>query len=275
MARVQEPAATYKQPVIEGDLRLNECALNQVFLDKYGPITTAGPNVRRWHRLGYFTPDEYYESLVAKIVDHETSWLDVGCGRSVFPNNAALARKLAMRCRLLVGIDPDASIHSNTIVHRKVQTTIEEFEPGEPFDLVTLRMVAEHIPRPELLLDALVRLTHAKSIVVLITPNRFSPLSLAATLVPHRWHHALKKVAWQTRREDTFPVAYRLNSRKQLRRWFQAAGFKEVLYRNPADCSATWRFPRLHCLELALWKCFSRLGLIYPENCILAAFERQ
>jgi SAM-dependent methyltransferase len=246
-----------------------------MFLEKYGPVASAGPNVRRWHRLGYYTPDEYYESLIAKIVDVDSSWLDVGCGSCVFPNNVALARQLGRRCRLLVGIDPDPNIHANTVVHQKVQTTIERFATDEKFDLITLRMVAEHIQQPAALLDSLVRLTHANSTVVLLTPNRFSPLSLAAGLIPHRWHHRLKKVAWQTREEDTFPVSYQLNSHKQLRRWFQPAGFKEVLYKNLADCSATWRFPKLHRLELAVWACFSRLALIYPENCILAAFVRQ
>jgi SAM-dependent methyltransferase len=241
---------------------------------KYGPLATTGPNVRRWHRVGYLPPDEYYERVVASLVKSGVSWLDVGCGHGVFPNNPALARELAGRCSLLVGIDPDPNVHRNEIVHRRVQSTIEGFASDETFDLVTLRMVAEHITQPHKLVQSLVRLTHAGSRVVIFTPNRWSPLSIAARVVPHRLHHVIKHFFWRTEEEDTFPVAYRLNSRRQLARHFEPGGFSPQLFRKLADCCATWRFPLLHRIELAAWRTLDKLGCTYPENCILAVYER-
>jgi hypothetical protein len=40
----------------------------------------------------------YYEAVVAKLVRPESQWLDVGCGRGVFPSNPRLAQTLAKRC---------------------------------------------------------------------------------------------------------------------------------------------------------------------------------
>jgi SAM-dependent methyltransferase len=241
---------------------------------KYGPPDAVGPNVKLWHRLGYLPPDEHYERVVGSLVSATTNWLDVGCGHAVFPANPALARELAGRCRLLVGIDPDANVNRNDIVHRRVQSTIEDFKSDETFDLVTLRMVAEHITRPNELIRSLLRLTKAGSNVVIFTPNRWSPLSVAARLVPHRLHHTIKHFFWRTDEADTFPVAYRLNSRRQLDQHFSPGTFAPVLFQNLADCCATWRFPMLHRLELAVWRAAERIGVVYPENCILAVYRR-
>lgn len=248
--------------------------LDRLFAEKYGTADLAGPNVKAWKRAGYVTPDEHYEALLVKLVNADTRWLDVGCGHSTFPNNPELSRKLASRCEVLVGIDPDDSIHQNPYVHTSVQTTLEDYRAPETYDLITLRMVAEHIATPEASIKALVRLIRPGGIVVLLTPNRWSPLSLMAAWTPIRIHHWLKRLAWGTKEEDTFPVVYRLNSKRQLRRHFLSAGFREALLQYVDDCSATWRFPSLQRVEIACWRLFNRLGMRYPENCILAAYRR-
>lgn len=80
--------------------------LNEASRLRFGDPRFAGPLPKAWNRSGYYTPDIYYEALVSKLVGPETHWLDVGCGRELFPENEALAMKLANRCRLLVGLDP-------------------------------------------------------------------------------------------------------------------------------------------------------------------------
>ncbi|HWB13954.1 MAG TPA: hypothetical protein VG826_32300 [Pirellulales bacterium] len=81
---------------------------------KYGPPEATGPAPRLWYRLGYATPDEHYEAIVSKLVFEGCDWLDVGCGRNIFPQNRALAETLAARCGFLMGVDPDATIRDNT-----------------------------------------------------------------------------------------------------------------------------------------------------------------
>src|SRR5262245_51394110 len=106
-----------------------------------------GPQLRL--DFEYFTPDDIYENAVATLVTVDTTWLDVGCGRDIFPSNFPTAKLLAERCRLLVGVDPSDNIDENKLVHHRFKGFIEDFVSDHQFDLVTLRMVAEHITNPE------------------------------------------------------------------------------------------------------------------------------
>jgi 2-polyprenyl-3-methyl-5-hydroxy-6-metoxy-1,4-benzoquinol methylase len=248
--------------------------LAAVFRLRFGDPAATGPLPRLWHRLGYFTPDVHYEALVAKSVGPGTAWLDVGCGRDVFPTNPALARALAARCHTLVGVDPDATIAENPFVHERVRCPIEEFDRPAGFDLITLRMVAEHITRPGPAVAALARLARPGGRVVVYTVNQTSPTALAARATPFRSHHAIKRLLWGTEDRDTFPVAYRMNSRRRLRAWFTAHGFREAYFAHLGDCRVFYRFRRLHAAELAAWRACSRLGWTYPENCLLGVYER-
>ena len=38
----------------------------------------------------YYTPDDVYEALVAGLVCTGISWLDVGCGRELFPSKGSI-----------------------------------------------------------------------------------------------------------------------------------------------------------------------------------------
>src|SRR4051794_34038505 len=98
------------------DLSLSFPDLESAFTMRFGNPRTTGPLPKLRHRLGYHVPDSYYEAMVAKLVTAETTWLEVGCGRRLFPSNPALANALAKKCRLLVGIDPDDTITENSLV---------------------------------------------------------------------------------------------------------------------------------------------------------------
>jgi SAM-dependent methyltransferase len=248
--------------------------LEEVFLLKHGDPATFGWGPRMRRRFGYFTPDEVYEALVGRLVEPESSWLDVGCGREIFPNNRPLAGRLAARCRVLVGVDPDDNLDANPHVHERAKTTIDDYRSGHRFDLVTLRMVAEHITDPETALTSLARLTRPGGKVVVYTVNRWSPVALAAKAIPFGLHHAIKRVLWRTEERDTFPVAYRMNTRRALRGLFERHGFREASFGYLDDCRTFGRFRLLNHLELIAWRLLHVLRLRYPENCLLGVYER-
>ncbi len=168
---------------------------------------------RRRERFGYFSPDDHYEALLRRLVTPETRWLDAGSGRSPFPHNPSLATELSQRCRLLVGVDPSPNVLTNPFVHERVQCRIEEYETAQRFDLATLRMVAEHVTDPPRVVGKLHDLLVPEGLVVVYTVNRWSPLSMLAALTPHRLHYPLKRLLWGGEERDTFPVAYRMNTR--------------------------------------------------------------
>lgn len=231
------------------------------------------PRLRR--RFGYYTPDEWYEAVVARFVDAETRWCDVGCGRHLFPSNAPLARRLAVRCRRLVGVDPDSTIHENPYVHERVQAPFDELETEERFDLVTMRMVAEHVEHPSQVAAKLAQVLEPGGRVVIYTVYRYSPVPLLTGLVPFALHQPIKRLLWRTESKDTFPTRFRMNTRSRLASVLGAAGFSEAGFWLVDDCRTFGRFRVLLAAELCGRALLRRVGLPYPERCILAVYRRE
>jgi SAM-dependent methyltransferase len=248
--------------------------LERVFRQKHGDPARTGWAPRTRFQFGYFTPDDYYDAVVAKLVEDKCAWLDVGGGRDIFPDNRALAAELAGRCRLVVSVDPSDTVDENPFAHQRVKMKIEDYVSREPFDLATLRMVAEHIDNPEASVAALSRLVKPNGAVVVYTINRWSPVSLATWLTPFRLHHPVKELLWKTAERDTFPVVYRMNTRSQLRRYFSRSGFRERHFTYLDDCRTFHRSRPLHFLELSMWRLLRTGGAHYPETCLLGVYQR-
>lgn len=248
--------------------------LAEMFRMRHGDLRHVGWAPRLRQRFNHFSPDEYYEVVVDKLVTANCTWLDVGCGHNVFPSNVKLARSLSSRCALLMGVDPDETLEENDIVHRRVKSTIENFASDRQFDVVTMRMVAEHVADPNQAVASLSRLTKSGGKVVIYTVNRHSPVSLASWITPFFLHNPIKQLLWQTEDKDTFPVFYRMNTRKALAAVFGRHGFTESSFFYLDDCRTFTRFRSTMFLELALWRMLHALGLVYPENCLLGVYER-
>lgn len=241
---------------------------------KLASVERVGWSPRLRMEFDYFTPDECYEGLVHACVKNDTDWLDVGCGRDVFPSNPALADVLAARCRRLTGLDPSDNILENRWLHDRAQTTIEDYRPDRRFNLVTLRMVAEHIADPRAACQALARLTAPGGRLVIYTVARWSISAIAASLTPMAVHHAVKRVLWRTEERDTFPTTYLMNTRRTLARQLSSAGFAEESFERLDDCRAFARWRGASRMELQAWRLLSRFGAGYPEACIIGVYRR-
>ena len=264
-------------PSRESDHGMMAAALQNlpIVLDlKYGPLDEQGPDPRLRRRFGYATPDDLYETLVYSLVDASTRWLDVGCGRSMFPANPAVAEVLAGRCNLLVGIDPSDNIRANPFLHEAHQCILERYGTHYKFDLITLRMVAEHIADPRAAVAALARLSAPHALVVVYTVGKWSPAAVLAALTPLSFHHRAKRLLWKTDERDTFPTEYKMNTRRTLRRLFHANGFRGESFDRPDDCRSLARFYPLQIVELSVWKVLRACGLRYPDSCILATYRK-
>lgn len=249
-------------------------ALPRILELKYGPPDRQDRHPRLRAQYGYAVPSDLYEAFVFSLVTPNTRWLDVGSGRTPFPGNPQGARQLAERCALLVGIDPSDNIQANTFVHQRHQCLLEDFATDQQFDLITLRMVAEHITHPESTVATFARLVAPGGRVVMLTVNKWSPGSVVAAVTPMSVHHRAKKLLWNTREEDTFPVAYKMNTRRALKNLFEPAGLKEELFYWVDDCQSLMFSDTLLKAELTLRKWMRGVGLRYPELCILASYRR-
>jgi SAM-dependent methyltransferase len=171
-------------------------------------------------------------------------------------------------------VDPDETIDENTFVHRRHKTSIENFQSEQQFDLLTLRMVAEHFADPERVVESLSQLTKPGGKVVIYTINRWSAVSIITWLTPFTLHHPIKSLLWGSEEKDTFPVTYRMNTRRALLRLFQEAGFKERYFVYLDDCRSLSRFRATLFCELYSWKVLRAVGCRYPENCLLGIYQR-
>jgi SAM-dependent methyltransferase len=248
--------------------------LKEISRLKYGEPAEMGWGPRMRMRSGYWTPDDWYEATVFQLVNGQTDWMDVGCGRNIFPSNYPGAKILSERCRLLVGLDPSDNIDENTLVHEKAKCLLAEYEPNRQFDLITLRMVAEHIADPGAAVMALARLAKPGGCVVIYTVNKWSLVTFISAVTPMWLHHIAKRFLWDTDEKDTFPVAYRMNTRAELRGLFCQAGFREESFQCLDDCRSSVKWRWLSAVELAVWRILQSMRLHYPETCILAIYRK-
>ena len=151
--------------------------LMAVFDGKYRrePELGWGPKMRL--DFGYFNPDDHYESVVAKLVLPGASWADIGCGRDIFPSNAGLARKLADRSGFLYGIDPDPNIRDNPFITEGFEGLVEDCPSSRLFDLITLRMVAEHMVDPDRSVGKISQMLKPGGLVAVEKPGPVSELA--------------------------------------------------------------------------------------------------
>lgn len=253
-------------------MRASPATLDELLRMKYGPRERRGWGPRLRARYDYVTPDDEYEALLLDLVDCDTEWLDVGCGRQILHCRAA-AELLSRRARRLVGIDPSENVLENTLVHERAQCHLEHYRGEMPFDLITLKMVAEHVTDPAGAVAAFRRLLKPGGRVVVYTVFKYAPVSMVAAATPMRVHHAIKSVLFDTEERDTFPVAYKMNTRGALRRHFAAAGFAEESFRFLDDCRSFQRWKLTNTAELQLRRALRAVGLRYPETCILATYR--
>jgi SAM-dependent methyltransferase len=201
------------------------------FFKKYGTPENLGPGPAMRRKYGYYTPDDYYESLVDCLLNAGEKWLDVGCGRRLFPSNEMLSRELSARAGVLVGVDPDITLEENPYVHEKARVPMDEFRTQHKFDLITMRMVAEHVDNPDALLSSIAECTHAGSRVVVYTINRWSPVPMITNLVPFKLYYPAKKLLWGSQSKDTFPTTDKMNTQEALIQLFSRFGFDEGFLR--------------------------------------------
>ena len=110
--------------------------------------------------------------------------------------------------------------------------------------------------------------------VVIYTPNRWSPVTLLARLIPFCFHHHFTHFLWQTEPEDVFPTFYRMNTRKRLRNCSNKAASRGR-FRYLGNCTTFQRF-RLSCfLELFLSARPPRTRIDLPGERAVGVYEKQ
>lgn len=147
--------------------------------------------------------------------------LDAGCGRTV-----PVLRKYLNRVERLIGVE--------LVEFTDVPPGIEAFNvdlsalplADASVDLIMSRSVFEHLTNPDAVYREFARVLRPGGRVVFLTANMWDYGTLVARLVPNRFHARIVKLVEGREEEDTFPTAYKTNTRGDVDRLAAGAGLK-------------------------------------------------
>jgi len=166
-------------------------------------------------------PYQTYEHHVNQLLKPTDTLLDAGCGRT-----APVLRTYMGKARRLVGVElvdftdvpPGLELHKADLGRIPL--------PDASVDLIMSRSVFEHLTDPDAVYREFARVLRPGGHVVFLTANMWDYGTLVARMVPNRLH--AKVVRWTEGRaeEDTFPVAYKTNTRADVDRLAHNAKFE-------------------------------------------------
>ena len=171
----------------------------------------------------------YFDVLKQKL-HPETQWLDIGCGRRLFPDwmprGAEEQSSLRDRLKGIYGLDPDfSSLRDNRFVQFPVSGDSSALPfANSSFDLLTANMVVEHVAKPDLLLSEASRVLKPNGLFLFHTPNTLSYATLLARLVPEGLKTRLVGFFEGRKEEDVFPTLYRMNTPSKVEQLSRQAG---------------------------------------------------
>ncbi len=186
---------------------------------------------------GWRESGQVYEATVRQYARPAARVLDAGCGRG------GVLELLQDQVALAVGLDPD---RRSLVEHREPEMyrasgLLERLPfPDGCFDLVVCSWVLEHLPRPERAFAEIARVLHSPDPLagtpgghfVFLAPNAWHPLAWANRLLGRMgdWQARLVSRLYGRAETDTFPVVYRANTRRRIKRLAQAAGLAPVAF---------------------------------------------
>lgn len=166
-------------------------------------------------------PYRISESRIEGILKPEFVLLDAGCGRT-----APVLKKYLGKAQRLIGVElvefsdvPDGIETYNTDL-----ANIPVADAS--VDLVISRSVFEHLVNPDSVYQELYRILKPGGIVVFLTANMWDYGTIVARLIPNRFHAKIVKHVEGRAEEDTFPTAYRTNTRFDVSRLAENSGLR-------------------------------------------------
>ena len=166
-------------------------------------------------------PYTTFENTVKQYLEPRQTLLDAGCG-----HGAPVLRKFMGSAAQLIGVDVvefDGDIPGIKLVNRNL---VDTCLPSASVDIVMSRSVMEHVTEPTNMYGEMSRLLRPGGYFIFLTGNMWDYSAVIAKLVPNRYHPWIVAHTQGRDEIDTFPVAYKTNTRRAVKQFSQAAGFE-------------------------------------------------
>lgn len=159
--------------------------------------------------------------------------LDIGCGRGI-GRNAGYTRAIGANIDEFWGIEPDQSAAPpEGVFDHTLHAPMESADlPESYFDVCYSVMVMEHVADPEAFLKAVARCLKPGGVYLFTTPNGGHYFTITASLL-HRLHldeAILRLLLGETKDDYHYPVQYKANSARRIRRLAARTGFSEARF---------------------------------------------
>ncbi|MFQ5700615.1 MAG: class I SAM-dependent methyltransferase [Acidobacteriota bacterium] len=213
---------------------------------------------RRDHRL---------RAVIAERLPDGGMFLDAGCGPYL-----GIARHFGGQARLSVGMDlvpfyPGLPATGARAVRGDLGAL--PFLAGS-FDVVSLSSVVEHLADPAKDLGALSRLLRRGGWLVALTPSRWYFAAVAGRLIPAAVARRILGFIFGSSVHDNFPVYYRANTPRAMRRVARHAGLELVA---AIACPHPPAYLKFSAALFRMGVAFDRLvGILPPSRILQASF---
>ncbi len=174
---------------------------------------------RRFYRDEFVGMYDRFQRTIDEYARPTDVVLDAGCG-----SGRVFAHGLAGRVGRVAGVDVTDEPRANPNIDDALKGDLGALPLRDSlFDLIVMSHVAEHLTEPEAVFGELARVLRPGGRLLLLTPNRWHYVPLAARLVPHRLHVVFNN--WRgVDARDIFPTQYRANTAGRLRALAADAG---------------------------------------------------
>ena len=184
-------------------------------------MTAMSENLLRKYYVSSAHPYRLFEKQVAAHLKPEATLLDAGCGRT-----APVLRSFLGRAARLIGLELVEFVDVPAGIETHNADLASMPLPDASVDVIMSRAVFEHLVNPAAVYQECARVLKPGGVVIFLTANMWDYASLIARLVPNRMHARIVRFAEGRAEEDTFPTAYRTNTRRDVERLASAAGLR-------------------------------------------------
>jgi SAM-dependent methyltransferase len=163
--------------------------------------------------------DSMFREVISDRLSPDSIVLDLGAGAGIVEQ-----MNFKKHVNRVCGVDLDPRVVSNPFLHEGKVGSGEEIPYADnTFDVVFSDNVLEHLDDPKSVFVEITRVLKPGGVFFFKTPNRAHYMPLIARLTPHRFHSFINRLRGRAE-VDTFPTRYRVNTRRHVRKYVQAAG---------------------------------------------------